>query len=289
MNYQGGYIKSSHVSSVIRELSEKYGETPEIKRALNNSVTNSGHGAIFLGTSGNYEGGDRNIRMLIGAHFARTVPLKVGIFGGKCDRGEMTIDTVIRETIEEIFNHKPTIYMIEEIRNFLNNNTQAYFIFQVSEHHRAYSYVFDISILGDFIRIISQLGRARKIAYYIPTKTGLTIINNYYKPNVEFTDLSSFNGNHPYAGFDSTIKLSDFLRDRYVSSDRLRDSSGLNEIKYLSFTSLAKLVYSAQTNGLYEIFNFTNSKREIMPMQDFLRNLLNKDIILEILNYSINN
>ena len=208
--------------------------------------------------------------------------------GGRVDlEDDVIIDTVIRETIEEIFNFKATIYMIEEIRNFLNNNTQAYFIFQVSEHHRAYSYVFDVSILGDFIRIISQLGRDRNTAYYIPTKTGLTIINNYYKPDVEFTDLSSFNGNHPYIGIDSTIKLSDFLRDRYVSRDR-RDRSGLNEIKYLSFASLAKLVYSAQTNGLYEIFNFTNSRREMMQMQDFLRNLLNKDIILEILEYSIN-
>ena len=286
MSLQGGYIKSSHVSSVIRELSEKYGETHEIKRAVNNSVTNSGHGAIFLGTSGNYEGGDRNIRMLIGAHFARTVPFKIGIFGGRCDRGEMTIDTVIRETTEEIFNLKPTQYMIEEIRHFLNNNTQSYFIFQVSPNHKAYSYIFDVSILGDFIRIIRQLGRDTNISYYIPTKTGLTIINNYYKPNVEFTDLSSFNGNHPYVGIDSTIKLSDFLKDRYVSSDR-RDTSGLNEIKYLSFASLAKLINSAHMNGIYEIFNFTNNKRESMHMQDFLIKLLKKDIILEILNYSI--
>ena len=286
MNHIGGYIKSSHVSSIIREMSDKYGETPEIKRSINHSITNSGHGSIFLGTSGTYEGGDRNIRMLIGAHFARSVPLKIGIFGGKCDAGEMTIDTVIRETIEEIFNYKPTPFMIEQIRNFLNENTQSYFIFQVSERHKAYSYVFDVSILGDFIRILSQIGRARNVAYFISIRNGLRNIEEYYIPNVEFSDLSSFNGNHPYVGIDSTIRLSNFLRDRYVSS-RLRAHSGLNEIKYLSFASLEKLVASARNNGIYEIFNFTNNRREALVMQDFLRNLLTKDIILEILNYSI--
>jgi len=227
--------------------------------------------------------------MLIGAHFAKSVPLKLGIFGGKCNRGEITIDTVIRETIEEIFNFETTPRMIKEIRDFLNHNTQLYFIFQVSEHHRAYSYVFDVSILGDFIRIISSMG-----IYNIPREIAdRTIadrnIAEYYIPNTEFSDLSSFNGNYPYRSIGSTISLSEFLSDRYISRERsLRGKiSGLNEIKYLSFASLGKLVVAARTTGRYDVYNFVNNRRESLIMQDFLRNLLIKDIIMEILNYSI--
>jgi hypothetical protein len=285
MNHHGGYINSSHVNSIIRELSEKDGETPEIKRSVNNSITNSGHGSIFIGTSGNYNGGDRNIRMLIGTHFAKRVPLKIGIFGGKCNRGELTIDTVIRETIEEIFNFKPRPIIIERIRDFLNHNTELYYIFQVSPDHRAYSYVFDVSILGDFIRIISNSG----IINNIPRQTADRNIAEYYVPNIEYSDLSSFNGNYPYDSIGSTISLSEFLKDRYISTERARRErrDGLNEIKYLSFASLGKLVGAARSTGRYDIYDFVNNRRENLQMQDFLRNLLTKDIILEILNYSI--
>jgi len=292
MSHRGGFISSSHISRIIRELSEKNGETPEVKLSVNNSIiANTGHGSIFLGTSANYEGGDRNIRMLIGAHFARSVPLNINVFGGRTERGEITIDTVIRETIEEIFNFNPSRTMIEEIRYFLNHNTQTYFIFQISETSRAYCYVFDVSILGDFIRIISSMG----IIYNIPREiAGRTIadrnIAEYYVPNIEFTDLSSFNGNHTYRSIGSTISLSEFLRDRYISRERALHGrrSGLNEIKYLSFASLGKLVVAARTSGRYEVYNFVKGRREILPMKDFFRDLLTKDIILEILEYSLN-
>ncbi len=287
MNQYGGFISSSHVSSIIKELSDKYGETPEIKLSVNNSITNSGHGSIFLGTSASYEGGDRNIRILIGAHFARSVPLKIGIFGGKCDRGEMTLDTVIRETIEEIFNFKTNPLMIKEIRNFLNQNTQLYFIFQASQSHKAYSYIFDVSILGDFIRIISQIGRTINTTYSIPINRGVNNIEQYYIPNIEFTDLSSFNGN-PYTGINSTIRLSDFLRDRYVFSEQLAShQSGLNEIKYLSFASLGKIAVAARTTGVYDIYNFVNGRRETLQFQNFFKKILTTDIIDDILRYSI--
>jgi hypothetical protein len=289
MNHHGGFISSSHVNNIIRELSEKYEQTAEIKKRVNNStISNSGHGSIFLGTSGNYDGGDRNVRMLIGAHFARN---ELGIFGGRCKLDETTLDTVIRETIEEIFNFEPIPIMIEEIRNFLNRNTQLYFIFQISEYHKAYSYVFDVSILGDFIRIISSMG-----IYNIPREivNGIIADRNiaeYYVHNKEFTDLSSFNGNYPFNSIGSTISLSEFLKDRYISRERalLSRQAGLNEIKYLSFASLDKLVSAAGTTGIYKVYNFVNDKREKLVIQAFLKNLLLTDIIQDILKYSINN
>ena len=177
------------------------------------------------------------------------------------------------------FSHRPQKNHMEFAEN----------IFQVSPNHIAYSYVFDVSILGDFIRIISSIG-----VYNIPREpvhmtSADSNIAEYYVPNTEFTDLSSFNGNHPYGSIGSTISLSEFLKDRYISTERARRGrgNGLNEIKYLSFASLGKLVVAARTTGRYDVYNFVNNRRESLIMQDFLRNLLMKDIIMEILNYSI--
>jgi hypothetical protein len=110
------------------ELSKTDNQTHEIKRAINKSITNTGHGSLFLGSSTRLEGGDKNIRLLVGAHFARHGKLKIGVFGGKCDPDEMTIDTVIRETIEEVFNFPASLLMIHHIRYFLNENPDFYYI-----------------------------------------------------------------------------------------------------------------------------------------------------------------
>jgi hypothetical protein len=281
----GGYIPSSHIIRLIEHLSVHQHQTPDIKIGLNSShFPGAGHGSIFLGTAAGYEGGDTNIRMLIGAHFAGGET--IGIFGGKCNRGEIMIDTVIRETIEEIFNFTPTAEIITAIRDFLNENTQLYFILKVFEHHNAYSYIFDVSILGDFIRIISTIGRSNNIAYFIPTNTSLTNIEEYYVPNIQFGDLSSFNGANPSpgTGTGSTIDLSRFLRERFIRKQphRTERRHGLDEIKYLSFASLSKLISSARTTGRYNIFIFGISERKNLEIQRFFRNALLNQIILSL-------
>jgi hypothetical protein len=292
-NQYGGYITSSFVSQIIVDISRRTNQTPEIKRAINMSVTNSGHGSILLGSSARLERGDRNIRMLVGAHFARHGALKIGTFGGKCNRGEMTIDTMIRETIEEIFNFEASHLMIDGIREFLNINTDFYYIYQFSETNRAYSYIFDVSILGDFIRIIDQIYKQQNIALYIPANDSFSNIDLYLENNIKFGDMSSFNGTNTETGYGTTIRLVEFMRNRYLSKGifetcrrmGIRRPSGLDEIKYVSFVSLSKLL-AGVPSGRYDLFNFTKNRRENLQMQEFLIKLLGKDIIRIILSYN---
>ncbi len=293
MNNQfGGYIISSFVNQIINDISRRANQTPEIKRAINSSITNTGHGCILLGSSSRLEGGDRNIRMLVGAHFARHGNLKIGTFGGGCNRGEMTIDTMIRETIEEIFNFRASQSMIERIREFLNINTHLYYIFQVSDTTRAYSYIFDISILGDFIKIIRDIHQPQNITFFIPADDGLSNLNLYLDANIRYSDTSSFSGANPEVGPENTIRLIEFMRNRYISRGifetyrrlRIHREAGLDEIKYLSFVSLSKLLAGVPARR-YKLFNFNKNRRENLEMQDFLVRLLSKDIMRAILNY----
>ncbi len=291
-NQKGGYITSSFVSQIIMDLSRRNNQTPEMKRAINNSITNTGHGCILLGSSARLENGDRNIRMLVGAHFSRHGNLKIGTFGGGCNRGEITIDTMIREIIEEIFNIEASSEMINRIRDFLNINTDYYYIFQVSDIKRAYSYIFDVSILGDFIRIIIEIYRPRNIAFFIPAYDGLSNLDLYLDTNVSYSDTSSFSGENPAYGPNSTIKLVEFMRTRVISRAifetyrrlGIRRPSGLDEVKYLSFVSLNKLILSIPS-GSYNIFNFNKHRRENLRMQGFLIKLLSKDLIRFINRY----
>ncbi len=288
----GGNINSSFVSKMIIDFSRRYNQTPDIKRAINMSITNTGHGSILLGTSSRLDNGNINIRMLVGAHFARHGKLKIGVFGGGCEGNEITIDTVIRETIEEIFNFKAEQLMIDGIRDFLNTNTDCYYIYQFSETTTAYSYIFDVSILGNFISIINDIYRPQNVAFFIPTNTDFTNINSYLHDNIAFSDESSFSGRGQVVGTGNTINLVEFMRERYLSRDMfstfkrlsIKRASGLDEIKYLSFVSLSKLVASVPS-GSYDLFNFVKNKRERLEMQHFLTELLNKDIIRVILSY----
>jgi hypothetical protein len=287
-------VTTSFVSQIIVDLSTRFDQTPEMKREINNSVTRTGHGSILLGSSARLEGGDRNIRMLVGAHFARHGRLKIGTFGGKCDGEEITINTVIRETIEEVFNIplEREQEIVDAIRHYLEMNTDLYYIYQVGDNSIAYSYIFDVSILGAFIRIMNDIGRHHNSAYFVPTNESLTNIGIYLQSNVRFTDLSSFNGNHQRSGPGTTIRLVEFMKDRYISRTmqetnrrlHIRKPSGLDEIKYLSFVSLHKLA-AAASSGRYELYNFARHRRENLQMQYFLADLLQKDIILFILRY----
>lgn len=300
-------ITSSFVSRIIVDLSTRFEQTVEMKHRVNYSITNTGHGSIFLGTSSRLEHGDRNIRMLVGAHFSRHGRLKIGTFGGRCNSGEITINTVIRETIEEVFNIPVDSHMIDAIRYYLDRNTDLYHIWvnepkdvsensdlhisQISSRSFAYSYIFDVSILGEFIRIIKEVNR--NSAIYISTGDSLSNISMYLQSNVQFNDLSSFNEDRPHHGTGTTINLMKFLKERNISS-RMREThrrlrihrpSGLDEIKYLSFVSLYKLVQAVPT-GQYRLYNFIKNRREDLDMQHFLVSLLGKDIIRFILSYN---
>ncbi len=294
MNHQrGGHITSSFVGQIIIDISSRANQTPEYKRTVNRSITNTGHGSIFLGSSSRLEGGDRNIRMLLGAHFARQGQLKIDTFGGRCNRNEMTLDTVVRETIEEIFNFKPEQNIITRIREFLNTNTELYYILSVGRTHTAYSYIFDVSVLGDFIRIIDQLLNEGSITgLVIPLTDGYSNIMNYLDNNVKFSDSSSFSGRNRETGPNCTINLVEFIKERYISRSFIQmqrqmniNTRGLNEIKYLSFTSLSKLLASVPS-GRYNLWNFNKNRRENIIIKDLLQRILNKDLLRYIAGYS---
>lgn len=288
-NQHGGYIKSSFASQIIKKISFIHNQTAYMKLSINCSITNTGHGSVFLGSSTRLENSDRNIRILVGAHFSKG-KLKIGVFGGKCEKGEMTIDTVIRETIEEVFNFPASPSMIYHIRMFLNDNPDFYYIYQVGESIN-YSYIFDVSILGDFIRIIKEIPELNKIVLLIPSDDGLANVEHFVQNNINMKDLSSFDGPNS-VGIDTTIKLIEFIKTRYISwkllklqKDRgIKKKTGMDEIKYLSFVSLRKLV-TASLNQRYDLYNFTRNRRENLEMQQFLVKLLLKDVIDEILGF----
>ncbi len=261
------YQSMSITRNVIVDLSTRYGQTHEMKREINNSSTYTGHGSILLGSSARLEGGEGNIRMLVGAHFSRHGSLKIGTFGGKCDGSEITLDTVIRETIEEVFNIPTSDRMVKNIRDYLNTNTDLYYIYQASRRSTAYCYIFDVNILGEFVRIMNELNEPR--IFVTPTDDCFTNINQY----VEYTRTGI------------TFNVVKFIKERYISHKtreiyrrlHVHQHSGLNEIKYLSFVTLSKLV--AASHNRYRLFNFKKHRREDLEMQYFLVKLLETDIM----------
>lgn len=307
MNNHNDIINSTYVGQLITNLSLNNNQTVQMKQTINNSINtsinNTGHGCILLGSSSRLDGGVKNIRILVGAHKGRNGELKIGTFGGKCNKNEMTIDTMIRETIEEVFNFNISHNVIDKIRDFLNMNTNLYYIYQVSKTTKAYSYIFDVSILGEFIKIITDYYRPKNTTYFIPNNNGLSNIHLYLDANVNYSDSSSFSGTHANYSPYSTIKLVEFMKKRVISYGLLYylgiRSSGLNEVKYVSFTSLSKLMDCAQS-GTYNLFNFNTNKREKLQMNKFFIKLLNKDIMksivstaspiksVENINYNIN-
>lgn len=266
----GGYKNNSHVSQLILTLSQIKGQTADIKKSINNKITNTGHGSIFLGSSSTMRGGNRNIRILVGAHFHRH-NLKIGLFGGKCNKDEKTIHTMIRETIEEIFNFKPSMEIIVAIEDFLNIHTDFYYIYKM-EYSDSYSYLFDISILGNFIEIINSINNGLEIILPYPSGAKFPIIK--YLSNDNFSDNSSVYGK--LDGIDTnnkTIYLIPFLTERYINKRIHVDS--LNEIKYLSFPSIEK-IFSSIHSGQYELYNHTTRRRETIKFDGLFIKILTR-------------
>jgi hypothetical protein len=237
LSYQPTIDKTS-ASTIIRTLSIKYNKTSQMKRDINNKKSECGQGCIFIGKN---KEDSSNLRMLVGAHYSKDGKLKIGVFGGNNDAGELVIDTVIREAIEEIFNFIPTIYMIRMIRNYLNDNPDLYFIFQLNNNSNSYSYIFDVDILGTFVDIINN----REIKLYLS---------------------------------GSIFNLNDFMINRQITTRRR--ITGLDEIKYLSFTSLNKLVEGGKK---YELFNYYTHTRETLEYKYIFIRVLQSQVIKDIL------
>jgi hypothetical protein len=242
-NYIFNTIDKTSAATIISSLSTKYSQTPDNKRDINKKTSECGHGCIFIGK---LKQDSSNLRMLVGAHHCDS-GLKIGVFGGGHKKGETVLDTVIREAIEEIFNFKPDITIIINIKKYLNDHPELYFIFQLHDSSKAYSYMFDVDILGEFVRIIKEFDTRIKYKYKY---------------------LS-----------DSEFNLVDFMIKRQINI--IGDIEGLDEIKYLSFTSLHKLVGKKK----YRLYNFKTNERAKLELvyQDIFSRLLETNIIQEIL------
>jgi hypothetical protein len=232
-------IDKTSAATIISSLSTKYNKTDEIKRKINNTKSECGHGCIFIGK---LKENSSNLRMLVGAHYSSGGKLKIGVFGGGNEDEETVLDTVIREAIEEIFNFIPDERIKIKIKKYLNDHPELYFIFQLHDSSKAYSYIFDVDILSEFVKIIKE-----------------------FNPTAKYLSDSPFN-------------LIIFMKNRQIESRR--HIKGLDEIKYLSFTSLHKLVDGIDR---YELCNYNNYKRESLYYQHIFSRLLQTDIIKEIL------
>jgi hypothetical protein len=280
----GGYKKNAFISNIILKLSYNKKQTADIKRYINNKKTDTGHGCIFLGSSSNMIGEDANIRILVGIHSNGN---KIGIFGGKSERGEKVIHTMIRETIEEIFNFKPILNMITMIEQYLNENTDYYYI-QKMENSDAYSYIFDISILGDFINIMKYYSNNNlKIKLPDPSDNKLYLLNYISRDN--FLDKSSVHGTVNGISDELTINLTQFMIDRQIDNIyKMSHSNSLNEIKYLSFPSLFKLIDSLSKEGSYNVYNQSTKRRERVSFERILIIILKSQLIDDINHILVN-
>ena len=268
---KGGFKNNSYIIDIIRNINRITNQDRHTKKIINNMKTNTGHGAIFLGTSSSMTDGDKEIRILVGTQY-RGRGLNINVFGGQCERDEKTIHTMIRETIEEIFNFIPSRELINRIELFINSLPNSYYyIHDITEGRNAFSYIFDVGILGDFIEIINTTNRRQKLI--VPYPGGREFILSDYILYVNFSDKSSVHGIvDGEIAEHNTIDLKQFMIDRYV--DRKTPVHSLNEIRYLSFPSLFKLKDEFIRTRRYNIYNPITKSRESLELDRLLVNIL---------------
>jgi hypothetical protein len=281
---KGGFKSNSYIIDIIRKINRITNQDRHIKRTINNLITNTGHGSIFLGTASNMPEGDMGIRILVGTQYKRN-GLNINVFGGKANRGEKTIHTMIRETIEEIFNFIPCRDLINRLELFINSlPNSSYHIHDITDGRRgAFSYIFDVGILGDFIQIINDMNKGYKLI--VPYPHGREFILSKYILYVNFSDRSSVHGvaNDEVAEYN-TIDLNQFMIDRYV--DRPVPVHSLNEVKYLSFPSLFKLQDEFRRTRSYNIYNSITNSRERLDLDRLLINIL-RGPLLDIIRQAL--
>ncbi len=269
---KGGFKSNSHMIDIIRNMNKITCQDKHLKRTINNMITNTGHGSIFLGTSNSMSGGDKEIRILVGTQFKRN-GLNINVFGGQSNRGEKVIHTMIRETIEEIFNFIPSIDIVHKIELFINSLPNSYYyIHDITEGRgNAFSYIFDVGILGDFIELIHSVNKMINLIVPYPDGQRYSLLK--YVLNVNFSDKSSVHGNIiDEIAEHNTIDLIQFMIDRYV--DRKVPVHALNEISYLAFPSLFKLKEEFERTRHYNIYNPITKSREHLELDRVLVNIL---------------
>jgi hypothetical protein len=177
---------------------------------------------------------------------------------------------MIRETIEEIFNFKPSPAIIASIESYLNGHgSDSYQI--VAYDRSSYTYIFDISTLGNFIEQMNNNGETRFNKYMLrgsfPPGDQSSVTDNM------FTNFIGCRSN------SLTIDLPRFMQERPVPT--VRPGHGLNEYYAIGFPVLDDLQTRARATGKYNFFNEVTKTRESLAMTDILMGLIERPSIIQ--------
>jgi hypothetical protein len=246
---------------IIDTLNKNSKQSDEIRLKINNKKLNTGHGAIFIG------GIESSVRILVGVHFENhklngETGLNLNFFGGGSDFYEPVLQTVIRELLEELFNINPLDKYVKVILDYLCSPSiiNKYHIYQNKKN--SYSYVFNIKLLTDIVKIICGLSKEVQIKLPINSiKYKSLNLCNYYK-NLEFD-------------------LKKFLKDREIPSPKKVKFHSLNEIKYLSYPKLSGLLKSENE---YNIMNFNTGLKNKINYSKFMKKFIKKSLLKDIIN-----
>ncbi len=249
------------IENIINTLNKEHKQTDEYRLKINNKKVNTGHGAIFIGNS------ESSIRILVGVHYENNklngeIDLNLNFFGGGSDKLESVLETVIREVLEELFNINPLDKYVKAIFEYLclPSIINTYYIF--TNKKNSYSYVFNIKILNDIVRIICGLSKEIQIKLPINSiKYNSLNLCNYYKNN-EFV-------------------LINFIKDRIIPSSKKIKFHSLNEIKYISYPRLSELL---KNDTEYNIMNFNTGTRSKINYSKFMKKFMKKSLLTEIFN-----
>jgi hypothetical protein len=251
------------IEFIIDTLNKECKQTDDNRLKINNKKVKTGHGAIFIGYP------DSSVRILVGNHFENNklfgeTGFNLNFFGGGSDNCEPVLETVIREVLEEVFNINPLEKYVKSILEYLCSPLviNKYHIF--ANKKNSYSYVFNIKILTDIVRILCGLSKEVLIKLPINSIKYKSInLCNYYK--------------------NSEFNLKNFLKDREIPSPKKVKFHSLNEIKYISYPRLSELI---KNDTDYNIVNFNTGLRSKINYSKFMKNFIKKSLLKEINNIS---
>ncbi len=249
------------IENIIDTLNKTNKQTDDIRLKINKKKVKTGHGAIFLGK-------DTSVRILVGVHFENhktngETGMNLNFFGGGSNNQEPVLQTVIRELLEEIFNINPLEKYVKSISEYLCSPLiiNKYHIFENKKN--SYSYVFNIKILTEIVKIICELSKEVQIKLPINSIKYKSInLCNYYK-NGEFD-------------------LKKFLKDREIPSPKKVKFHSLNEIKYISYPKLSDLL---KNETECNIINYNTGIRSKINYSKFMKKFMKKSLLTIINNY----
>ena len=224
----GGIRLTSLGSQIIKKLNyhkyklceSKYIHQLNIK--LNDITLHRTSGILFIGSPSDLP---TDIHILV----AVDKKFEITSFGGNCHNFEISLKCAIRESIEEIFTLSPNPSGLDEIIKFLKIDPYLKYVYIESGEQNYY--IMDISILGDFIRILCDNRPNNGFTY---------LYKNYVKKpfflnNYSSVDYSKSNN----TGVDYTFDILQYMKDfeKYHKKE-FSNSYEHKEVRWIAFISL---------------------------------------------------